>query len=155
QAGRLNADFWKYPTVLADAKAWHVELDRPTIAGQQREYPLEQIEWYLNNSLLEYGILTNGRRWRPISRGHGLWQRPFQTFLECDLVALLENRLSQSSRLPTLWAGFEDFVQFFLFFSPAGFAQAIDRPALVERARSGSSIYRIGVGEGLKPRVFE
>jgi len=50
EAGRLSADFWKYPTVLADAKAWHVALDRPIITAQQREYPPEQIEWYLNNN---------------------------------------------------------------------------------------------------------
>jgi len=70
QAGRLNSDFWKYPAMLADAKAWHVPLDRPTIREQQREYPPEQIEWYLNNSNLHYAILTNGRVWRLIPRQH-------------------------------------------------------------------------------------
>jgi type I restriction-modification system DNA methylase subunit len=155
QAGRAHSDFWKYATVLADAKAWHVALDRPTITDQQREYPPEQIEWYLNNSLLNYGILTNGKRWRLIPRRYDPGQPRFQTYFECDLASLLDSRLSQSTRLLTLWEGFDDFIQFFLFFAPSGFTSTLERPALVERARTGSSHYRIGVGDGLKQRVFE
>jgi len=105
QAGRTHSDFWKYPTILADAKAWHVALDRPTVTDQQREYPPEQIEWYLTNSLLDYAILTNGKRWRLIPRRHDPGQPRFQTYFECDLAALLDNRLSQLTRLPTLWEG--------------------------------------------------
>jgi hypothetical protein len=155
QAGRTSPDFWKYPAVLADAKAWHIPLDRPTVTAQQREYPPEQIEWYLNNSLLDYAILTNGKRWRLIPRQYDPGQPRFQTYFECDLASLLDNRLSQLTRLPILWEGFEDFIQFFLFFSPIGFTQTLERPALVGRARTGSSHYRIGVGGGLKQRVFE
>jgi hypothetical protein len=155
QAGRLNPDFWKHPVVLADAKAWHVALDRPTITAQQREYPPEQIEWYLNNSFVPYAILTNGRIWRLIPRQHDPGQPRFQTYFECDLPKLLDERISQPEKLPNLWSGFEDFLQFFLFFSPVGFASTVERPSLVERARAGSGHYRIGVGDGLKQRVFE
>jgi hypothetical protein len=70
-AGRLSPDFWKYPALLADAKTWNASLDKPTVVGQQREYPPEQIEWYLNNSQLDYAILTNGKTWRLIPRQHG------------------------------------------------------------------------------------
>jgi hypothetical protein len=45
-AGRNNPDFWSHATAVADAKAWHVSLDRPTREGKRREYPPEQIEWY-------------------------------------------------------------------------------------------------------------
>jgi type I restriction-modification system DNA methylase subunit len=155
QAGRTSPEFWKYPTVLADAKAWHIPLDRPTITAQQREYPPEQIEWYLNNSFLNYAILTNGKLWRLIPRHYDPGQPRFQTYFECDLATLLDNRISRPARLPTLWEGFEDFIQFFLFFSPTGFVGTLERPALVIRARAGSSHYRIGVGDGLKQRVFE
>jgi type I restriction-modification system DNA methylase subunit len=155
QAGRLNPDFWKYPALLADAKAWHVALDRPTITDQQREYPPEQIEWYLNNSFLPYAILTNGRHWRLIPRQYDPGQPRFETYFEIDLEMLLNERIEHADRFPSLWPGFADFLQFFLFFSPAAFVSTVERIPLVERARTGSGHYRVGVGDGLKQRVFE
>ena len=62
--GRTSPDFWSHAAAIADAKAWHISLDRPTRQGTRREYPPEQIEWYLNHSLRDYGMLTNGRLWR-------------------------------------------------------------------------------------------
>ncbi len=152
-AGRGSPEFWQYPIAVADAKAWHVSLDRPTIVGQQREYPPEQIEWYLNNSGLDYGVLTNGRQWRLIPRQHDPGQSRFQTYLECDLLRLLNEQPEQSGEL--FRANFDDFLRFFLFFSPVCFGESVERKALVVRARQGSSEYRIGVGEDLKERVLE
>jgi hypothetical protein len=154
-AGRTNPEFWRYPSVVADAKAWHVPLDRPTITDQQREYPPEQIEWYLNGSQLDYAILTNGRTWRLIPRVHEPGQSRFNTYLECDLAALLSDRLAHSNMLPALWAGFDDFFVFFLLLSPRAFTDSVERPSLIQRARQGSTEYRLGVGDGLKQRVFD
>jgi hypothetical protein len=39
-AGRLSPEFWMYPTLVADAKAWHVNLDRPVSINNRREYML-------------------------------------------------------------------------------------------------------------------
>ncbi len=38
-AGRTEQTFWNHPTVVADAKAWSVNLDRPTRIDNEREYP--------------------------------------------------------------------------------------------------------------------
>jgi hypothetical protein len=138
-------------------------LDRPSVVNNQREYPPEQIEWYLNNSLRDYAILTNGRLWRLIPRQHEPGQRRFQTFFECDLPRLLDDRLrlldeqaKQTGRLFETWNGYEDFLRFFLFFSPVAFRETADgAPPLIRRAREGSNEYRVGVGEGLKQRVFD
>ena len=67
-AGRNNPDFWLHAVVVADAKAWHVSLDLPQRIGSRREYPPEQIEWYLDRSRRDFGILTNGRLWRLVPR---------------------------------------------------------------------------------------
>lgn len=120
RVNRRSMDFWKYPSMLADAKAWHVPLDRPTVTAQQREYPPEQIEWYLNSSNLEYAILTNGKLWRLIPRKLDPGQPRFETYFECDLASLLADRASQPESLFNTWKGFDDFFQFFLFFSPVG-----------------------------------
>ena len=164
KAGRTSQDFWKYPIALADAKAWDHSLDRPTMVKRkrkyQREYPPEQIESYLQHSQLDHALLTNGRFWRLIPRTLTPEQPRFETYLACDLPAILE-----------AWAGtspaatdrnlldrphiLDDFVRFYLFFSPVAFRRTAERTALVERAAQGSSEYRLGVGEGLKGQVFE
>jgi len=147
-ADRLSPEFWNHPTIVADAKAWHISLDRPTVVGNQREYPPQQIEWYLDRSHLDYGILTNGKLWRLIPRQYTPQQRRFQTYLECDLPSLLDTW--QSNRILV-----DDFLEFFLFFSPVAFQERDGRRPLLLRAIEGSSEYRLGVGESLKQRAFK
>lgn len=147
-AGRNSPDFWKHPTLVADAKAWHVSLDRPGMVENQREYPPQQVEWYLDRSQLDFGILTNGRLWRLIPRQYSPQQRRFQTYLECDLPELL-NAWSEQRVL------IDDFKEFFLFFSPVAFASRLERKPLIIRALEGSSEYRLGVGDSLQDRAFE
>ena len=65
---RTSPDFWPNAVVVADAKAWHVPLNRPSIVNNQREYPPQQIEWYLDRSRRDFGILTNGALWRLVPR---------------------------------------------------------------------------------------
>lgn len=155
-AGRTSSDFWEHAVVVADAKAWHISLDRPTRIGGAREYPPEQIEWYLNHSLRDFGILTNGRLWRLVPRFLGPTKPRFQTYLEVDLPALLESfapagQLELGPTGPQL----DDFLRFYLLFSPIGFALTAERKPLIKRAVDGSSEYSLGVGEELKDRVFE
>ena len=156
-AGRNSPDFWGHAAAVADAKAWHVSLDRPTRIGGAREYPPEQIEWYLNHSLRDFGILTNGRLWRLVPRVLGPAKPRFQTYLEVDLQTLLESLTPAGKQLKLGPSGpeFDDFVRFYLLFSPVGLASTAERKPLIQRAVDGSSEYSIGVGEELKNRVFE
>jgi hypothetical protein len=154
-ATRLSPDFWKYPSIVADAKGWSVPLDRPLAVGNIREYPPEQIEWYLNNSLVDYGLLTNGRYWRLVPRNHDPGQPRFQTYCECDLTQILSDRLKEPRTLFDESHALEEFFRFYLLFSPLAFVPLADRVPLISRARRGSTEYRLGVGEGLKQRVFD
>jgi len=153
-AGRQAPEFWNHPAVLADAKAWHVALDRPSRIGSRREYPPEQIEWYLDRSRLDFAILTNGQSWRLIPREYAPQHRRFQTYLEFDLPTVL-NKWLASSDLSESADLIDDFVYFFIFFGPSAFRPIDDRTPLIRRALDGSSEYRLGVGEGLKERTFE
>jgi hypothetical protein len=89
-AGRKSPDFWKHPVILADAKAWHIRLDRPLFVNGRKEYPPEQIEWYLNHSHLDFAILTNGKLWRLIPRNYEIYHRRFEAYLQVDLPAILD-----------------------------------------------------------------
>ena len=68
-----SPEFWEHPAMLADAKAWRVSLDRPTVIAQQREYPPEQIEWYLNASNLDYATLRTSYQ-KNLRHSHSLRQ---------------------------------------------------------------------------------
>jgi len=151
---RNSADFWKYPTVVADAKAWHVPLNRPSVVNNQREYPPQQIEWYLDRSRLDFGVLANGGLWRLVPREYGPQQRRFQTYLECDLGTLLED-WRNATTITARDSLTDEFLEFYLFFGPVGYRTTEQLKPLVDRAIEGSSEYRVGVGEGLKERAFE
>ena len=156
-SGRTSPNFWECAAVVADAKAWHISLDRPTRISGTREYPPEQIEWYINHSQRDFGILTNGRLWRLVPRILGPSKPRFQTYLEVDLQTLLESLNPADNQLKLGLSGTEldDFMRFYLLLSPAGFASTVERKPLIQRAIDGSSEYSIGVGEELKDRVFE
>lgn len=156
ESGRASPDFWPHAAMVADAKAWHISLDRPTRVSGRREYPPEQIEWYLNHSLCDFGILTNGRLWRLVPRELGPTKPRFQTYLEVDLPALIESLAAPEGQLGYL-AGpaFDDFFRFFLLFGRDGVVAPEGRRRLLSRAVEGSSEYSIGVGEELRGRVFE
>src|SRR5688572_512544 len=152
--GRRDPKFWDHPTLVADAKAWHVSLDRPQLVNNSREYPPQQIESYLDRSRLSFGLLTNGRLWRLVPRELDSDQRRFQTFLECDLPHILSSWQAEENMLRREMI-LDQFLLFYLFFGPIAYRQQGERSTLVSRARTGSSVYRLGIGEDLKHRVFE
>jgi hypothetical protein len=119
--GHSAPGFWRHATVVADANAWHVSLDRPTRIGSHREYPPEQIEWYLDRCWLDFEILTNGRLWRLVPRELAPGKPRFKTYLEVDLPHLLKRLIQQKQR--TIGAEeLEDLRRSVLFFSPVGFS---------------------------------
>ncbi len=158
--GRKSPAFWSHAAIVADAKAWTVNLDRPTIINNQREYPPEQIEWYIHQSQKDYGILTNGRLWRLYPHNLSAHQSRFNTYFECNLAELLERWIATATdKGQRTFAEdndtIEDFLTFYLFFSPLAFTTIQTRKPLIQRAIEGSNEYRLGIGEGLKDRVFE
>jgi type I restriction-modification system DNA methylase subunit len=152
--GHASESFWKHSSIVADAKAWHVSLDKPSRVDGRKEYPPEQIEWYLSHTGVEWGILTNGRLWRLIPRVVPTGKPRFQTFLEIDLPALLGVTATRQSR--DFHGGhIREFLYFFLLFSPSAFTSQKQRATLIDRAVNGSSEYALGVSEDLKGRVFD
>ncbi len=159
RAGRTSIEFWEHVVLVGDAKAWVANLDRPIRTENKREYPPEQIESYIQHSGVQYGLLTNGRLWRLYPRHLSAHQPRFETYLECDLGELLGRWVEAGGGTgQRTWAEDEplidDFLKFYLFFSPVGFTGTAERKPLIERAVEGSNVYRLGIGEGLKSRVF-
>lgn len=149
---RTAAEFWHPAAAVADAKRWDTPLDKKVGSGARKEYPPEQIEWYLDRSRKDFGVLTNGRLWRLVPREIAPHQRRFQTYYEVDLPAILDAAITRG---PLDHHVTEDFRRFYLFFGPAGHAAVDGRKPLVRRAVEGSTEYRQGVSEGLKGQAFE
>ena len=143
---------WDHAAVVADAKHWDLPLAKKVGTGAKKEYPPEQIEWYLDRSRKPFGILTNGRLWRLVPREIGPHQRRFQTYYEADLAAILTDHAASGG---SSYTAAEDFRRFFLFFGPAGHTAAGDRTPLIRRAVEGSSEYRLNVSETLEGQAFE
>lgn len=153
-AGRQNPDFWTHARVVADAKAWDTPLDRRSSTAD-REFPPEQIEWYVNNTLVNWGMLTNGRLWRLRPRQLTRNQSRFETYLEVDLPQILELWSDQRRRTGREDQIVDEFLRWYLLATPVAFASIDGRIPLIERALAGSTEYRIAVGGSLRDQVFE
>lgn len=128
---------------VGDAKAWERALDVSSKGpgssqdAFSNQNPSFQISFYMRHSGVEWGILTNGRRWRMYHRdtAHRL-----DHFYEVDLQAALESD------------EIEDFLYFYVFFRRAAFKEGLlSAGAILEE----SAEYARGVGESLKEQVFE
>ena len=155
QAGRHSPEFWRHAASVGDAKAWHISLDRPSRTSGRREYPPEQIEWYLDRSRADYGFLTNGRYWRLVPRVLADGKPRFQTFFEVDLPYLLRLITPTSNKLG-LGPGGPDFDQhfmpFYMLFSADGFRQPVGRIPLIQRAATAVPNSRLAWERGCARR---
>lgn len=113
------------------------------------------MEWYLDRSRLPFGILTNGNQWRLIPRERFPYQGRFDTYFEIRLCDILDQWLDRPTDLLQREHLQDDFLQFYLFFSPRGFVAEIGEQPLVDRAIHGSSEYRLGIGDDLRSRAFD
>ena len=128
---------------VGDAKSWERPLDRaPRTDGKDRDLlsnknPSYQIAFYMQQSGLDWGILTNGRHWRLYhsSNAHRL-----DHYYEVDLPALLASKDSAA------------FLYFYAFFRRAAFEQ---QPLGVAALLKESVDYALGVSESLKEQVFQ
>jgi type I restriction-modification system DNA methylase subunit len=150
-----SLEFWAPAAAVGDAKGWDVSLDRPIMTRGQREFPPQQIEWYLDRSGLEYGILTNGRLWRVSPRLRQAHQGRFNTYYEFDLEKFLTEWFAKRGELLIEDVLVDDALYFYLLFGPVGYRATDERKPLIVRAIEGSSTYRVGVGEDLRRRAFE
>lgn len=155
-AGKQSPDFWKPARLVADAKVWDRRLDRPARSAGGQEYPPEQIEEYLRLTALDWGLLTNGRLWRLSPRALERSQPRFETYFEIDLPEALDRWLAaqRKSKIDRANA-LDEFMPWYLLATPVAFLSPDGRVPLIERARKGSTEYRVAVGGALRGQVFE
>lgn len=124
---------------VGDAKHWDCSLD---VATKQKsgdalsnKNPSYQIYFYVQQSGLAWGILTNGRLWRLY---HTNTAHKLDHYYEVDLAALLT-------------ADVQDFLYFYAFFRRAAFNQ---HTLSVHAILQASIDYAQGVGNSLNEQVY-
>ncbi len=126
---------------VGDAKYWDCPLD---IAIKYKggdpftnKNPSYQIAFYIQHSGLDWGMLTNGRKWRLY---HRTTAHKLDHYYEVDVPALLQS------------GNVNDFLYFYAFFRRAAFDQ---QPLSINAILQESIDYAQGIGESLKMQVYE
>jgi hypothetical protein len=133
-----SPDFYAKAVCVADAKAWDRDLDKKTGMGTfTNQNPSYQIDYYLRETGKEWGILTNGRKWRLYKEEES---HRLDTYFEVDLVECLER-------------GPESFKYFYFFFRRHAFVGGDD--AFLNRVYSQSATYSQSIGENLEDNVYK
>src|SRR6266508_4608890 len=129
--------FYEDADTIIDAKAWDTDLDALD-REQSRKTPSQQIGGYIQRANLDWGVLTNGRKWRLYTSSR---ERTIENYFEVDLGELLN-------------ASAEDFRFFSCFFTPRAFARGADGRCLLDRVFAGSIAYAVEVGSLLRDRAY-
>lgn len=133
-----SSGFYSNAIAVGEVKRWDRELDRFGQDSQdKKKNPTIQIRLYLIDTNKEWGILSNGRRWRLHNRN-----RPLSDYYEVDLVSLLED------------GDTEGFRYFYYFFRRDAFISILDNPPFLEHVLSESENYARSVGETLRENVY-
>lgn len=126
---------------LAEAKAWDLELDKTAKVGPARyANPSLQINNYLRDANITWGILTNGRKWRLYNKETSLH---LDSYYEVDLVELIE------------FGSPEDFKYFYLFFRREAFVREASVPSFLDDIFTGSIRYAKELEEDVKENIYD
>jgi len=122
---------------IAEAKRWDLPLDRRSGAGFDNSNPSWQVDAYLRQSGLDWGILTNGRSWRLYHRETSY---QLDSFFEVDLIRAIEDDV--------------ELLRFACMFRSAAFPTRT-RNTLLLRARAESIEHGARLGRELQGNVYE
>lgn len=135
---RDEAKYWAKAISVADAKAWSVDLDSD---GGPQNCPSSQIVRYLDATVKDWGIITNGRQWRLYYRN---CQDRSLKYFEIDLERIC---LSKNKH--------ERMQYFFYFFRN----KALNRPkekeaSFLDSVLKESEAYAVQVSNNLKEKII-
>lgn len=134
---RGQLSFYSQADTIVDAKAWETNLDALDRA-RSRKTPSQQIGGYIQRANLDWGILTNGRKWRLYTSSR---KRTVENYFEVDLVELLD-------------ASPEDFRFFSCFFAPRAFETDAAGRSFLDRVFAESIAYAVEVGSVLRDHAY-
>jgi len=138
-------DFYAEAVAVADAKRWGRKLDTRGEAKRDFENPSYQIHAYLQETPVEWAVLTNGAQWRLY---YGPTSHRLDSYYEIDLPALLDAIESGD-------AGMEAFKEFYCFFRHEAFRPDASGDCFLDLVHDESSVFAEAIGEDLQNNIYE
>lgn len=123
---------------VADAKKWDTKLDR---SSSDHTNPAFQIYNYVDRLRINWGILTNGKKWRL----YAYEDAEADTYYEIDIV----EQIFEKDREEAL----ENFKYFYLFFRQESFLPREE--GFVDKVFKGSVSYAKGLEEDLEDDIYD
>jgi Alw26I/Eco31I/Esp3I family type II restriction m6 adenine DNA methyltransferase len=123
-----NKRIFESAIAVGDAKRWNVDLNNIKIN--------EQLNTYLGATKIQWGILTNGKKWRIYTIQSGYW---LGVYYEVDLPDLIKS------------GDLENFKYFYLFFRKTAFV----KDGFLYKVYNRSINYSKAVSTDLKENVYE
>ena len=135
-----DGELYDYATSLAEAKRWGRDLDK---RGGVRDFtnPSHQVYVYLQDTPVDWAILTNGKQWRLYytETSHKL-----DSYYEIDLPSILERD-----------DALEAFKYFYLLFRRGAFVKDKRKECFLDKVYDKSNLFSQELGEDLKENIYE
>ncbi|MFW6196531.1 MAG: class I SAM-dependent DNA methyltransferase, partial [Thermoplasmatota archaeon] len=131
--------FYKSAISLGEAKRWDRNLDK---RGDVRDFtnPSHQIHVYLQETPLDWGILSNGKKWRLY---YSKTSHRLDSYYEIDLPSILEED------------DIELFKYFYLLFRSEAFVEDERGECFLDKVYDKSNLFSQELGEDLKGNIYE
>ncbi|MFW6196277.1 MAG: Eco57I restriction-modification methylase domain-containing protein [Thermoplasmatota archaeon] len=137
-----DEDFYKNAISIAEAKRWGRNLDK---RGGQRDFtnPSHQVYVYIQETPVDWAILTNGRKWRLY---YSKTSHKLDSYYEVDLPTILEHDGKKKIEL---------FKYFFLLFRAEAFVEDSRGECFLDKVYDKSNLFSQELGEDLKGNIYE
>ncbi len=135
-----DEDFYKNALTIGEAKRWGRDLDK---RGGVRDFtnPSHQVYVYLQETPVDWAILTNGEKWRLY---YSETSHKLDSYYEIDLPTLLERE-----------DGLEAFKYFYLLFRSEAFVKDKREKCFLDKVYDKSNLFSQELGEDLKENIYE
>jgi len=137
-------NFYQEAIAVADAKRWGRKLDTRGEEKRDFENPSYQIHSYLQETPPQWGVLTNGEKWRLY---YGPTSHRLDSYYEIDLPEVL----SISDEEDDL----EAFKEFYLFFRQGAFLDDQTGDCFLDDVYDQSTAFAEALGEDLQENIYE
>lgn len=142
-----SQEYYNHAIGLVEAKAWKKDLEKKTSTGDMStddSNPTKQIVDYLIENDPQWGILTNGKKWRLVHREAS---NRLDTYYEIDLENLLTSEKPREEKL-------EEFKYFYIFFRKQAF-QGDEGEKILDEILDESLQYAEEIGEDLEENIYQ
>ncbi|MDB2294222.1 TaqI-like C-terminal specificity domain-containing protein [Halorubrum ezzemoulense] len=137
-------NFYQEAIAVADAKRWGRKLDTRGEEKRDFENPSYQIHSYLQETPPQWGVLTNGEKWRLY---YGPTSHRLDSYYEIDLPKVLAIGDEEGD--------LEAFKEFYLFFRQGAFLDDQTGDCFLDDVYDQSTAFAEALGEDLQENIYE